>query len=105
MDSKEVAKTFREWVTEMVGYPSRFGPFPECFALVAIRSLESMKSQNQLLLTAECTSAVCVGTLLYTGEKVNGVTRVGKPRCVRRREKRKMCQMRMVKAVAQLAPQ
>ena len=44
MDAKEVAKTFREWATEMFGYPSSCGPFPECFALVALRSLASMKS-------------------------------------------------------------
>ena len=46
MDAKEVAKTIREWATEMVGYLSRFGPFPDCFALVAIRSLASMKSHK-----------------------------------------------------------
>lgn len=44
MDAKEVAKTIREWATEMVGYPNRFGPFPDCFTLVAIKSLASMKS-------------------------------------------------------------
>ena len=44
MDAEEVAKTIPEWATEMVGYPSRFGPFRDCFALVALSSLKSMKS-------------------------------------------------------------
>ena len=28
---RDKRKTIPEWATEMVGYPSRFGPFRDCF--------------------------------------------------------------------------
>ena len=59
MDAEEVAKTIPEWATEMVGYLSRFGPFRDCFALVALRSLKSMKSHPILLATKSLLTYWC----------------------------------------------